>query len=58
MNKPENSPLTQATALTVENLSFSYARKKALDQVSFSVNASQCTILLGPNGAGKSTLFP
>ncbi|MEO1879840.1 MAG: ABC transporter ATP-binding protein [Methylococcales bacterium] len=57
MNKPENSPLTQATALTVENLSFSYARKKALDQVSFSVNASQCTILLGPNGAGKSTLF-
>ena len=47
----------QATALDVEKLSFSYGKKAALDQVSFSVRNSECTILLGPNGAGKSTLF-
>lgn len=43
--------------LAVAELSFSYSGKKALDQVSFSVKSSECTILLGPNGAGKSTLF-
>jgi len=47
----------QIAALEIEGLSFSYAGKKALDQVSFSVNPAECTILLGPNGAGKSTLF-
>jgi ABC-2 type transport system ATP-binding protein len=44
-------------ALQVENLSFAYGQKKALDNISFSVNSAECTILLGPNGAGKSTLF-
>jgi ABC-2 type transport system ATP-binding protein len=46
-----------AKALLVENLSFAYGAKKALDKVSFSVRPGECTILLGPNGAGKSTLF-
>jgi ABC-2 type transport system ATP-binding protein len=44
-------------ALLVENLSFAYGAKKALDKVSFTVSPGECTILLGPNGAGKSTLF-
>lgn len=44
-------------ALKVENLSFSYSHKKALDNINFIVAAGECTILLGPNGAGKSTLF-
>ncbi|MGR9071909.1 MAG: ABC transporter ATP-binding protein [Gammaproteobacteria bacterium] len=44
-------------ALKVENLSFSYGKKKALDNVGFSVRHGECCILLGPNGAGKSTLF-
>ena len=44
-------------ALQVENINFSYSGKKALDDVSFSVNTSECAFLLGPNGAGKSTLF-
>jgi ABC-2 type transport system ATP-binding protein len=46
-----------AQALKVEDLSFSYATKKALNNVSFTVAAGECTILLGQNGAGKSTLF-
>lgn len=44
-------------ALKIENLSFSYQTKKALDNVNFTVAAGECTLLLGPNGAGKSTLF-
>ncbi len=48
---------TDIAALSINNLSFSYGAKKALDQVSFDVKTGQCSILLGPNGAGKSTLF-
>ncbi|MGZ8190860.1 MAG: ABC transporter ATP-binding protein [Methylococcaceae bacterium] len=44
-------------ALAIENLSFSYGGKKALDHISFRIQAGECTLLLGPNGAGKSTLF-
>ena len=44
-------------ALAIEDLSFAYGAKKALDKVSFNVESGECTILLGPNGAGKSTLF-
>lgn len=47
----------KAKALSIEDLSFSYSGKKALDQVSFDIQSGECTILLGPNGAGKSTLF-
>ncbi|MDO9105580.1 MAG: ABC transporter ATP-binding protein [Methylovulum sp.] len=49
--------MTPNIALSVEDLSFSYSAKKALDQVSFTIRAGECTLLLGPNGAGKSTLF-
>lgn len=44
-------------ALSVENLSYSYATRKALNQVNFKIHTGDCTLLLGPNGAGKSTLF-
>lgn len=44
-------------ALSIENLSFSYNGKKALDHISFQIRSGECTLLLGPNGAGKSTLF-
>ena len=46
-----------SVALAIEDLSFSYSGKKALDHVGFSLQNGDCTILLGPNGAGKSTLF-
>jgi len=49
--------MSAAIALSVKDVSFSYGNKKALDQVSFSILAGECTLLLGPNGAGKSTLF-
>ena len=44
-------------ALSIEDLSFSYSGKKALDHVGFKIRQGECTLLLGPNGAGKSTLF-
>lgn len=46
-----------SVALSVNGVSFSYAGKKALDHVSFTILPGECTLLLGPNGAGKSTLF-
>ncbi|MFI3135867.1 MAG: ABC transporter ATP-binding protein [Methylococcaceae bacterium] len=46
-----------SAALAVEQLSFAYGDKKALDDVAFTINTGECAILLGPNGAGKSTLF-
>ncbi len=49
--------MSSATALSIENLSFSYSGKKALNQIAFQIKAGECTLLLGPNGAGKSTLF-
>ncbi len=52
-----NQDVRQDTMLLVEDLSFSYSGKKALNQLNFSINSAECTILLGPNGAGKSTLF-
>ncbi|QHQ36488.1 ABC transporter ATP-binding protein [Algicella marina] len=44
-------------ALSVQNVSYSYGPKKALDDVSFDLEAGRFCALLGPNGAGKSTLF-
>lgn len=44
--------------LEAKSLSFSYGKsKKALDDVSFSLNKGECLVLLGPNGSGKSTLL-
>lgn len=41
--------------LDVKNLSKSFAQRKVVDAISFSVQPGQTLGLLGPNGAGKST---
>jgi ABC-2 type transport system ATP-binding protein len=51
------SPRNGPAALSVEGVSHSYGKRKALDNISFDVEPASFTVLLGLNGAGKSTLF-
>jgi ABC-2 type transport system ATP-binding protein len=44
-------------ALELEGVGFSYGRRPALLDVSFSVRSGEFCVLLGINGAGKTTLF-
>lgn len=44
-------------AIVIDNLSKSYGKVKALDNVSFSVRNGELFGLIGPDGAGKTTLF-
>lgn len=44
-------------AIEVHNLSKSYGKVQALDNVSFSVDRGELFGLIGPDGAGKTTLF-
>ncbi|WP_372762247.1 ABC transporter ATP-binding protein [Pseudoalteromonas sp.] len=43
--------------ITASGLTKSYGAKRALDNVSFEINAGAPVALVGPNGAGKTTLF-
>ena len=46
-----------APVLSVEEVSYRYADKPALDTVSLRLERGRFTALLGPNGAGKTTLM-
>jgi ABC-2 type transport system ATP-binding protein len=43
--------------LKVENITKTYGKLVAVDNVSFAINKGEICILVGPNGAGKSTLI-
>jgi manganese/iron transport system ATP-binding protein len=47
----------RAPALCAERLSVSFAGRRALDDVSFELEAGAFAGVLGPNGAGKTTLL-
>ncbi|MCF2909029.1 ABC transporter ATP-binding protein [Pseudoalteromonas sp. DL2-H2.2] len=51
--------MNSATSIAIEvcGLTKRFAQKRALDDVSFSINAGSTIALVGPNGAGKTTLF-
>ena len=53
----EMDPAPRPDALSVDDVSFRYGARKALDGVTFAVPRGRFCALLGPNGAGKSTLF-
>ena len=48
---------SKKTIIKLNKLSFSFGKRKILDNVSFSINEGQILGLLGPNGVGKSTIF-
>ncbi len=51
------STIYHSPILTVNQLSKSFQKKSALQEVSFSLNQGELIALLGPNGAGKTTLL-
>jgi branched-chain amino acid transport system permease protein len=60
---PSHAPLPPrpaaptGTLLQVKNLSRSFGGLRAVDDVSFSIEAGEILGIIGPNGAGKTTLF-
>lgn len=45
------------TLITIQNMTKTYGKQKALDNISFSVNKGEILGLVGQNGAGKTTLI-
>ncbi|RDY58854.1 gliding motility-associated ABC transporter ATP-binding subunit GldA [Flagellimonas nanhaiensis] len=44
-------------SITVKNITKSFGRQKALNNISFSIEKGEIVGFLGPNGAGKSTMM-
>ena len=54
---PPRNDIVGTPALSIEAISHAYGARRALIDVSFTVQPASFTALLGLNGAGKSTLF-
>lgn len=55
---PEERPVTsQAPAIVVEGVGYTYGTRVALTDISFQIARGEIFALLGPNGGGKTTLF-
>ncbi len=48
---------TTDSAIEIQQLSFHYGERAALDKLDLTIPAKQIFALLGPNGSGKTTLF-
>jgi len=48
---------TMATVISINNISKSFGKVRAVRELSFSVEAGSCYGFLGPNGAGKTTVM-
>ena len=53
----EHGTVPSLMPLAVRSLGFATGRKQILDEISFTLRDSACTLILGPNGAGKSVLM-
>jgi ABC-2 type transport system ATP-binding protein len=49
--------MNNAPLLTARNLSRFYGGRRAIEDISFTINRGEIVSFLGPNGAGKSTLM-
>lgn len=52
-----NLPEAGRDGVTLQNLTFRYGQRVALDELSLRIPRNKLFALLGPNGSGKSTLF-
>jgi heme exporter protein A len=60
MSQPVSPPVTSHTSASVaeaDGLVRTFGGRRAVDSVTFALNAGDCLALFGPNGAGKTTLL-
>lgn len=57
MQSPAQNAIAHEPLLTVSNVSKTYGRYKAIQNVSFTLTGFKPCIIVGPNGCGKSTLL-
>ena len=50
------TPATPPTDIRAQNITFSYEKKKIIDDISLAIPARSTTAIVGPSGGGKTTL--